>query len=36
MFSPTGEQDNLAEALGYEKWRQAMNEEHTILMQNKT
>jgi hypothetical protein len=36
MFSSTGEPDSLAEALGDEKWRHAMNEEHTTLMQNKT
>jgi hypothetical protein len=36
MFSSTGEPGNLAEALGDEKSRQAMNEEHTTLMQNKT
>jgi hypothetical protein len=36
MFSSIGELENLAEALGDEIWRQAMNEEHTSLMQNKT
>jgi hypothetical protein len=36
MFTSTGEPDNLAEALGDDRWRQAMNKEHTTLMQNKT
>jgi hypothetical protein len=29
LFSSTGEPDNLTEALGDDRWRQAMNEEHT-------
>jgi hypothetical protein len=36
MFTSTGEPSGLAEALGDEQWRKAMDAEYDALMQNKT
>jgi hypothetical protein len=36
MFTSTGEPSKLSEALGDDRWRKAMEEEYTTLMDNKT
>jgi histone deacetylase 1/2 len=36
MFTSTGEPSKLSEALKDDRWRKAMEEEYTALMNNKT